>query len=1086
MLAILTCIVLVKEPVKAASFQATVNGITWKCYVYSDDTISIGVVNRQSTLQNFTSLSIPSQINGHQVTCLDTCFAASCDTLQSITIPEGVYRISSSAFYNCKSLVSINIPSSVNYIDDTAFQGCESLQYITIPANVRSIGDCAFEGCAKLRSIDVQSGNQYYSSWSGVLCNKDATVLLTYPQGRGSSYSVPSGIKTIGKNAFSGCTSLQSVSIPGSVTNIDDFAFKNCKNLTTVNISYGVSRMGEEIFNNCTSLYSINIPDSVQSIGLWAFAYCSRLTSINIPSSVNSMNGSVFNCCRNLSSITVDEGNNTYTSVDGVVFSKDKKTLVVYPSGKGTSYTIPSYVTRIGDYGLSGNYLTSIRIPSNVKVIGNNAFHWCVDLASVDIVEGVTTIEDSAFSCCMSLTSIRIPDGVTTIGNEAFYQCSKLTSVVIPSSVADIDSYAFSYCSALGSGTVYYLGTKQQWQSLLEKKNNFIWYFSSAQYQYYLKPSVVKQPEGTTITEGTTGTKISVAGTSGVDKNGSSVGTLSYQWFENTTNNTSTGTLINGATSSSYEVPSDKVGSKYYYCRITNTLDSVSCSVVSNTAMITTEAFVIPGMSGSGSISDPYIISDPSHLLDVPNDLGACYQLAIDIDLLDAEWTPIGTAEHPFTGTFMGNGHTISNFQIYGDDNVGFFGVIDGATISGLTLDYGFSAGTSGVGVLIGKTQGNKSLMEYCNVTNGTIRGESCIGGLLGMCNSGASVKIQDCHVDAYIAGGDKIGGLAGQLSGEVKRCYFTGYVGSYGNEVGGLIGEANDSNITTSYFNGDITGSYNVGGLVGLANSGRITDCYAIGSIEVTDGAAGGLLGNETGSTQGQTVTIQNCYAATTFADGGTCHGLFESGAQAKSCYYDMTISKLNKGSESIKYGRFTYEMKRKTTFLGWDFTSVWAIDNGKSYPTLQEGAESAEIVEEFSVSFESNCGFEVPVQSVVSGECVMQPSTVENAGYVLEGWYTDEECTCLYDFSSPVTSDFTLYAKWQLDYSELKAVVDDANAKINSGLYKTDTMEFSIYRNRIKSGERMLNDKSAVSADDITSAIDRIREAEQGLELK
>ena len=152
-------------------------------------------------------------------------------------------------------------------------------------------------------------------------------------------------------------------------------------------------------YNYRSSIKTAKIGDGVTSIGDRAFGGCSSLTSITIPDSVTSIRGSAFRGCRSLTNINVDKANKSYKSIDSVLFTKDGKTLIVYPAGNaGTMYTIPSGVTSIGDY----------------------AFWDCRSLTSTEIPNSVTSIGDFAFTGCTNLTSIEIPSSVTSIGDSAF------------------------------------------------------------------------------------------------------------------------------------------------------------------------------------------------------------------------------------------------------------------------------------------------------------------------------------------------------------------------------------------------------------------------------------------------------------------------------------------------------------------------------------------------------------------------------------------------------------------------------------------------------------------------------------------
>jgi hypothetical protein len=139
-----------------------------------------------------------------------------------------------------------------------------------------------------------------------------------------------------------------------------------------------------------------------------------------------------FGECRKLTAISVSAGNRQYKDIDGVLFTKDGKTIHTYPAGKTQApYTIPDSVTSIGNYAFSDcTGLTSVTIPNSVTSIGDAAFFGCSSLASVTIPNSVTSIGDGAFAYCYSLTSVTIPDSVTSIGALAFLGCSRLKQEV--------------------------------------------------------------------------------------------------------------------------------------------------------------------------------------------------------------------------------------------------------------------------------------------------------------------------------------------------------------------------------------------------------------------------------------------------------------------------------------------------------------------------------------------------------------------------------------------------------------------------------------------------------------------------------
>ena len=249
--------------------------------------------------------------------------------------------------------------------------------------------------------------------------------------------------------------SITSVVIGSGVTNIGDNTFPWCTNLTSVTIPVSVTTIGENAFNGCSQLGSVTIPGNVTTIGDCAFYWCTNLTSVTIPASVTTIGSSAFSVCESMTEISVDSGNSTYSSENGVLFDKDKTTLICYPAGKtDTSYSIPDTVTNIARYAF--NYcakLDSVTIGNNIETIGVGAFSNCTGLTSVDFGNNVTTIDSDAFYKCSKLGSVIIPASVTTIGSSAFSSCKNLTSVTIPASVTTIGSSAFSTCTSITSVT---------------------------------------------------------------------------------------------------------------------------------------------------------------------------------------------------------------------------------------------------------------------------------------------------------------------------------------------------------------------------------------------------------------------------------------------------------------------------------------------------------------------------------------------------------------------------------------------------------------------------------------------------------
>jgi len=320
-----------------------------------------------------------------------------------------VTRIGNSSFAYCNELKSITIPNSVQSIGNTAFYQCYDLTSINIPESVTNIGERAFEFCISLTSINVESENKNYSSEDGVLFNKDKTILMLCPREKTGKYIIPSSVTEIEESAFYECKGLTSIDIPKSVTSIGRAAFMRCSGITSIDIPKKIKSIGTNTFHGCSGLTSINIPFGITDIGDNAFGWCSGatfinipnsvtrikdnafrgckgITSITIPASVTSIGTTVFTSCNNLTSINVESGNQNYSSDNGVLFNKDKTTIICFPGGKKGDYIIPNNVTNIGKFAFYYcSAITSIVIPNSVKSIEEDAFSYCEGLTSIII-----------------------------------------------------------------------------------------------------------------------------------------------------------------------------------------------------------------------------------------------------------------------------------------------------------------------------------------------------------------------------------------------------------------------------------------------------------------------------------------------------------------------------------------------------------------------------------------------------------------------------------------------------------------------------------------------------------------------------
>ena len=414
------------------------------------------------------------------------------------TIP--IYALSVSPKYNA-TLTSITLPSTVTAMAASTFYKCTALVTVNLPASFTTIGASDFGFCTALTTINVDANNLTYSSADGVLYTKDGTGLVQFPSGKATTFVVPATVDSlafnsflsntsltaitlpaslirIGSSALSGCTALTSIDMSAtSVTSIGNSAFSSCTGLTSVLIPQTVTTIGTSAFSGCTVLGSVILPSNLLTISTSLFSGCKVLSSVNIPSTVISIGNNAFlNCVAltaitipasvttigttpfsgNPTNVTVDQSNPNYSSLNGILYSKDQTTLIGAPTTFSGACNMPSSVTTIFTSAFKGcNLLTSITIPSGLISIGSSAFNGCTNLeiASLNFPATFTTLGSSAFAGCAKIVSVNIPATVTVLGGSTFNGCSSLTTVSIPATFVSMGFSEFSSCPALTSFT---------------------------------------------------------------------------------------------------------------------------------------------------------------------------------------------------------------------------------------------------------------------------------------------------------------------------------------------------------------------------------------------------------------------------------------------------------------------------------------------------------------------------------------------------------------------------------------------------------------------------------------------------------
>ncbi len=332
-----------------------------------------------------TTYSIPST-----VTAVGDDAFKYCRNLQEIILPPTIESIGVYSFAYCYSLISMDFPDSVKFIDFHAMDSCISLRTVSIGKSLAMIGDWnPFCWCNSLTDINVDKENKNFCSIEGALyrnLDSEELELVAFPLGRNADlYSFPNKATVIGSRAFSG-------------------------------------------YNTSSDLV---LPNTIKGIGQCAFSY-SSLKSITIPASVSRIDSQPFLICDELSEIIVDTENPVYSSENGVLYNKDRTSLLCFPAGHpAIEFDIPEGVSEIGEYAFrSCKKIEKINIPESVTNIGYMAFEGSTSLKSIIIPNSVEAIKGSILSGCENLQSATIGSSVRLIeGGDNFERCPNISTI---------------------------------------------------------------------------------------------------------------------------------------------------------------------------------------------------------------------------------------------------------------------------------------------------------------------------------------------------------------------------------------------------------------------------------------------------------------------------------------------------------------------------------------------------------------------------------------------------------------------------------------------------------------------------------
>lgn len=294
------------------------------------------------------------------------------------------------------NITKIVVEKYVSTIGNYAFADLGNVTEITLPNTVYEIGDYAFKNCAGLKSVEIPNSLELGIISEGMFygCTSLETIKL------------PDNIQKIENLAFANCKSLSSFTVPKEVTIIKRGTFLNCESLSNITLGNEITAIESSAFAGC-GLTEIQLPSGITSIGEEAFAK-NKFTEFTISSGVTELGAGVFARCDQLQEISVEEGNANFSAAGGVLYDKAGTKLLLCPSGKEGTFTLPRRTTEIAE----------------------SAFKGCKKITELVLPSGLTTIGSKAFSG-MNLTTVELPAELVNLSPDAFAYCSKLTEITV-------------------------------------------------------------------------------------------------------------------------------------------------------------------------------------------------------------------------------------------------------------------------------------------------------------------------------------------------------------------------------------------------------------------------------------------------------------------------------------------------------------------------------------------------------------------------------------------------------------------------------------------------------------------------------
>lgn len=475
----------------AAAFRAATS-LTTVTFESGSTLTSIGSAAFERTA--IASISLPSTL-----TSLGNYAFWSNSALTSIIIPEGISALYENTFAYITTLTSVTLPINLSYIDMETFKGATALTSLIIPNRVSYIGANAFTNttalttytycgtvsdaelttaglggktktCAPPVLFDCPTGGGKYQVFDGELigttgtCSGDlvldssvtAIKYISLSSSTITSLTIPASVRAI-TNPFYYTRTLVSITADSASTTFKSIdgvlfnflgtsliAYPSSKPGTSYTIPSSVTSIGIYAFGSNKFLTSMSIPDGVVSTGGGIFHDSQALTTVSIGTGLTNLGQQDFAWIKTLTAINVDPANNSFASIDGVLYSKDISVLRAYPANKaGTSYTAPSTVTSTAYtvFGAAANLIT-VDLSAVIELAGQE-FHSSTSIQEVILGNSLERLSSQLFQSATALRKVFLGTGLTSFGYGAFYANDRLYCIIYAGSDSNIQNYSY-------------------------------------------------------------------------------------------------------------------------------------------------------------------------------------------------------------------------------------------------------------------------------------------------------------------------------------------------------------------------------------------------------------------------------------------------------------------------------------------------------------------------------------------------------------------------------------------------------------------------------------------------------------------